>query len=395
MSTQTAVMSFIDRLYEHINNHQKCLAIFVDLSKAFDLVTHEILLSKMKSLGLRGHVNDLIRSYLFNRKQLVEVRGVRSSLCSIDCGVPQGSTLGPLLFLLFVNDLPDVVGDPLNLVMFADDNTLLSSGRSMSDALSDARVDLNGISGWLDKNRLFLNVSKTVFMKFSLKNTIDHTNKSLLLKVNSRSIEQVNVARFLGIEIDSNLNWHQHIDSLCSKLSSVCYALFRLKTSTNEKICLSYYHSHFRSRLMYGIMFWGSSAYSDRVFKLQKRAVRSICGVSRRSSCRPLFKRLKLLPLVCMFILETTKYVKSNIKSFLHLNYNHKYATRQFLDLAIPRHGSSVYERSPRYMGIKLYNSLPIEFKRIDSVLLFGRAVEQFLLSECFYTFDEFFEFNC
>lgn len=391
-STQTAIFNFINKLYDNINEGKWNIALYMDLSKAFDVVSHDLLLAKVDRLGLRGKINQLLKSYLSNRMQLVEVNGCKSSILNISSGVPQGSVLGPLLFLLYINDLPDIVENAEDLTLFADDITYLCSGTSLTDVLCKAQRHINLFYDWFESNKLFLNSSKTLFVCFRLKNYLEHKNKSFLLRVKNRSIEHATITKFLGIIIDDSLNWYQHIECLCKKLSSVCYALYRLKSITNVEICMAYYNAQFKSRIIYGLVFWGTSHALNRVFLLQKRALRHMAGVPMRTSCRELFKKFGILPVVSQFILEIITYVKTNEGSFLRMNYNHTYSTTHSSLLIIPRHTLVGYERSPRYMGIKLFNSLPKTYRDIESVQSFRRAVNDFLMSQCFYTLTEYYD---
>ena len=387
-STETAIMSFLNNLYENLDQNKKCIGLFMDLSKAFDLVNHRILIEKLTKYGLRGKVNDWVMSYLTNRTQLVEVNGVKSKKLNIKFGVPQGSVLGPLLFLLYINELPGFFDD--FLIMFADDNSYLCCRNTFETAISNVQTSLTKFSDHFKSNRLFLNISKTVFIIFSPRYNIQ--DKSHLIKIAGKSIEQVCHTKFLGIYIDNALNWDAHIDSVAKKLSSVCYALYRLSKISSMTTVLAYYYANFISRATYGILFWGSSCHFERLFKLQKKAVRNIVGVSKYTSCRNLFKELNILTLPSIYILEILLYVKNNLSKFLPNNYNHDYQTRECNNLSTPLHKLSKYEESPRYTGIKLYNKIPDFIKSIENIKSFKNEAKKYLIGKCFYSVNEYLE---
>lgn len=360
----------------------------MDLSKAFDLINHNLLVEKLSKYGLRGKINDWIISYLSSRMQVVEVNGVKSETLNVNFGVPQGSVLGPLLFLFYVNDLPNFFED--FLIMFADDNSYLCCKHTFSDVINSLQTSATHFSNYFKADKLFLNISKTIFIIFSPR-TYSY-NTSQLIRIDGKSLEQVPTTKFLGIYIDNALSWEPHIDALAKKLSPVCYALYRLTQISNRSTVMSYYYAHFVSRASYGIMFWGRSCHFDRIFRLQKKAVRYIEGVSKYTSCRNIFKNLNILTLACTYILEIVLYVKKNINTFPFNNFNHTYNTRECNNLNTPLHNLSKYEESPRYMGVKLYNKIPSQIKDVSNEKLFKKEMFSYLCTNCFYSIEEFLD---
>lgn len=389
-STQSAILGFLNELYDSLNNNNKCLGVFMDLSKAFDLVDHALLLEKLSKYGFRGKLGDWLSSYLSNRKQLVEINGVKSEKLCISSGVPQGSVLGPLLFILFVNDLPDIVNES-SLYMFADDNSLLNSNVHLQDLIYDTQIKLDLFVSKFQNDKLLLNEDKTVFIKFTPR--VSNCKESHLLRVKGKSLQQVSSTKFLGIYIDNALNWETHISELCKKLSTICFTLYRLKNITNRNTLLSYYYANFFSRVQYGIIFWGCSYHTERIFKLQKHAIRNIVGISRRISCRCYFKELQILPIACLYIWEIILFARSNLNNFLPNNFNHSYDTRAQNNLVIPIHNLSIYEKSPKYMAITLYNKLPNNIRQISNLNNFKSSLRTFLLDNMFYSVEEFLQY--
>lgn len=290
-----------------------------------------------------------------------------------------------------MNDLPNIVSDN-NLVMFADDNSYLCAKDNKIDVIENVQTMLHRFVLWFKANKLFLNTDKTVFIKFTPRSKV--VNESLLIKNNGKSLTQVNTVKFLGIYIDNNLGWESHVDALCKKLAPACYAIYRLNELSNKEIMLSYYYAQFHSRLRYGILFWGCSHQCSRVFRLQKRAVRSIMGVLRLTSCRDLFKKLKLLCLPCIYILEILLFVRQNQDKFITNSFYHNYNTRGGQNYCLPLHNLAISENHPVYMGILMYNKLPEYIKNEQNLKCFKKIVKDLLIRECFYSISEFLNYR-
>lgn len=205
--------------------------------------------------------------------------------------------LGPLLFLLFINDLPNI-GDKNLIELFVDDISYLCSQRNKEDLIECAQEMFNKFLNWFNKNILYLNIDKTVFIHFTPRTK--NYEESLLIKKDKKSIHQVVETKFLGLFLENNLGWNVHIDSVCGSLSTACYALYRLRELTNFNIMKTYYFAHVYSKIKYGIIFWGCSSPSLRVFRIQKRAVRTLAGSWRYAPCKQLFMLNGLLIVPCI-----------------------------------------------------------------------------------------------
>ena len=203
-----AALEFITDTVEALENKKSTLAVFLDLSKAFDTINHDIILAKLDFYGIRGIVYDGMTSYLSNRSQYVHFDDCKSPLMSINCGVPQGSVLGPLLFVIYMNDLPDCL-NKANGILFADDTTLYISSDSLEELYNDMNLELKTLSDWFLANKLSLNLNKTNYMLFT--NRCFANDDAANLCVGDIIIERKACVKFLGINIDENLTWNNHI----------------------------------------------------------------------------------------------------------------------------------------------------------------------------------------
>ena len=224
-STENAVLQLYNQLLEKLSNNQISCSIFIDLKKAFDTVDHSILIRKLRRYGVRGIPLKLLESYLTDRLQYTLINNYSSQSKTIRCGVPQGSTLGPLLFLIYVNDL--YLASKFDLNLFADDAYLAMSNTSSGQLEIDVNNELVKIHNWLNINKLSLNIKKTKFIIF--KNTRKNNLYKFNIKFGSQTIEQTEEIKYLGVIIDSNLNWKPHIKFIKNKVSSGCWVLFKLK----------------------------------------------------------------------------------------------------------------------------------------------------------------------
>ena len=208
-----ALIILIDKITQALENGDYVIGIFLDFSKAFDTIDHHILLKKLEMCGIRGVAHKWIQSYMSNRYQYVQYNDVSSSWKKIVCGVPQGSILGPLLFLMYINDLASITKHIFPL-MFADDTNGFVIGKDLYNMQQEINKELHVISEWLKTNKLSLNVDKTHFMVFSGKKKISY---AISIMIDGKHIERVAHTKFLGVIIDENLTWKLHICSVKKK----------------------------------------------------------------------------------------------------------------------------------------------------------------------------------
>ena len=209
-STIFAILTLTDFISQALENGDYVIGIFLDFSKAFDTVNHAILFEKLDHMGIRGIAYDWLCDYLNNRSQYVSYDGSKSEYRNISCGVPQGSVLGPLLFLLYINDIANV-SDVLFSLLFADDTNSLASGSDLGQLIETVNCELEKIVIWLAANKLSLNIKKTHFMLFRTKGK--KITGDVSIKISNQEVTQVDHTKFLGVIIDNKLNWSYHIKS--------------------------------------------------------------------------------------------------------------------------------------------------------------------------------------
>ncbi|GFG39409.1 hypothetical protein Cfor_08358 [Coptotermes formosanus] len=301
-SAESAILTFLDKIFEALDTKIMTIGIFLDLSKAYDVINHKILLTKLEDYGFRGVVNNWLQSYLTGHKQYVEVKykgnkdiildNVKSDLKEIHSGVPQGSILGPVLFLLFINDLTRHILDA-DVVLFVDDTNILIQAEDENVIQMKINRTMNTLYKWFYTNGLVINTEKSAAMSFH--SWQDKNPIKPQIRFNNIDITYTSEIKFLGICLMESLKWEAHIKALWSKLNQSLYMLQSLKYSTSIKLWRSMYFAHFHSYIRYGIIFWGNSGESQKVFKLQKKAIRLMSNVRRNTSCRELFKRWNIL----------------------------------------------------------------------------------------------------
>ena len=267
-STADAFLSLVEYIYNCLNNKEYCTGIFIDFTKAFDTVNHEILLGKLERYGVRGMPLRLMASYLKDRKQCVTIDGHCSRQRTINIGVPQGSILGPWLFLIYINDLPNI-SSVFWPILYADDTTLLANNANYTDLVQSVNNEISKLHQWTSANKLSISLDKTYAMIFT--NREVDTDDCIYL--NNELVEIKDCEDFLGLMIDSKLKFAQHIQFVSRKLSRTAGLLYRLKSYVPSNILISLYYSLAYPYLLYANLVWGGthSEHLTPLFIIQKK----------------------------------------------------------------------------------------------------------------------------
>ena len=307
-STTHALISTTESMKSQMDTGHIVGGVFIDLQKAFDTVNHDILCDKIAQYGFRGISQQIIKSFLSNRKQYVSINGFESTEQLIKCGVPQGSTLGPLLFLLYINDMHFSMNKAI-VSHFADDTCINFHAKKIKTLETVLNTDLKVVSDWLNSNRLSLNVKKSKLIIFTSKRKII-TNK-FSIKLNGIKLEPTNNVKYLGMHIDKNLSYDFHIKQLTNKLSRAIGILAKLRNFTSKETLISVYNSIFYSHILYACQVWSLTTKKNLnlISILQKKSIRVINFSPYNSHTNNFFINDKILKLDDVIKIEQLKLV--------------------------------------------------------------------------------------
>ena len=364
-STTLALIEFTDKVRSLLDEGNYVISIFVDLTKAFDTVDHEILLYKLDRYGIRGHANAFFRSYLTDRKQFTIVNSVESELKGIGCGVPQGSVLGPLCFALYINDLHKAIGEDY-LRLFADETALFSWHSNLTALTTEIKSKFTNLYNWCIANKLTINDDKT---KFMLYHTINKPvpKKCVSIKTNVMDIERVDNFKYLGIYLDEILHWNKHVEYVCNPLIKFFGIFNHIKCKVSLKLSRQLYYAFIYSKIKYGMEVYGSCSSTNigKIQTMQNKLMKLLLRLRRMTPTNELHMHLN--------ILKVSDIYKSNVLSFVNeilsgrspdifKNYfilkNNQYDMRRKGQLNVPPCRTQICDKAVRVFGASQWNRL-------------------------------------
>lgn len=392
-STEDALIKVVSEMQSGLNENKSVAGIFIDITKAFDCVDHNILLTKLWLSGVRGIALKWFESYLSDRQQCIRIGNSVSDQVTIKYGVPQGSVLGPILFLVYINDLCDgkFFG---NITAYADDTALTYCVKQGYNVSSQMQEDLNILKYWFDLNYMTLS-TKTKYLLFSYRGVIEaRSDVYYKCKVcvsreietvcpNCNLLERCGQIKYLGLIVDENINWKMHINKLKKETLYLIRKFYLLRYLCPLSVLKTIYYALVNSKLQYGVTLWGGTYYSTLkpLVVSQKKFIRLMLFKPSREPSFPLFHQLQILPLRYLYVYHVMKifYVKSgNVVCNINV-YSHR--LRNYDITEVPRPYSESYKKSFSYLAPKMWNKIKPDEETTKSLCIFKKYVRKFLFS--------------
>ena len=386
-STSHAIITLVDKVSKALDSGKFVVGVFLDLKKAFDTVDHGILLNKLYALGIRGDLHKWFKSYLSGRSQYVYYNDNKSDVLPITHGVPQGSILGPLLFIIYVNDFSKC-SDLLFSILFADDTSVFLEGQTYTGVIELMNNELVKVDEWLKSNKLTINTKKTEYMIFHRSRIKQQQKSDVIIK--SEIIHCSTSTKFLGVIIDNKLKWTEHIMYIKNKISKSIGILYKIRNFINKQTLINLYHTFVFPYIIYCIEIWGNAChtYLDCLIKQQKKIIRIITFSYYTASTGPLFDSLNILRLEKLVIhrisLMMYKFSCNMLPSpvmnlFIRNNELHNHFTRQSSFLHTPIGDAESIYRTFRFHAIRIWNHIEVNIPVDVSYVCFKKISKTYI----------------
>lgn len=385
-NTLSATIDLVTKIKNKIDEKQIVLGVFIDLKKAFDTISHKLLLAKLSNLGITGKAHDIFKSYFQNRRQIVKIGQHQSTPTLMTFGIPQGSILGPLLFLIYVNDIKNL-GLKADISLYADDTCLFYYGHSCKTLKLKAQRDLNKLNDWFLSNLLTINTEKTNFVIFAAKNK--NLDDIIKLKIDNDELKQKSSEKYLGIILDHYLDFKQHIHKIKTKLTSLSGAVRAASNCLPRKIKYIIYNSLIKPHIDYLIEIWGTAAKSnlEPLQRAQNKFIKTLFNYDYNTPTIKIYTDTKIMNINQTYKYYTCTLIYKILNNKIHtvLTFQKKSQTQRMK----LRNANHLVSRAPRtkfgskniqFEGVRMYNQLPIEIKEANSLGTFKRKLKSYIL---------------
>ena len=388
-STYMALIELYDKITESIEKEEYTIGIFIDLQKAFDSIDHSILLHKLQHYGIRGVALQWFTDYLKNRNQYVSLDDAKSRSQPVTFGVPQGSILGPILFILYINDMAQCIKKG-HLILFADDTNMLISDKNYDVLIQNVNIELENLSLWFKANKLTLNAKKTSYMMFGKRKVLVRKN----IFIDMEELLEVEDTKFLGVHIDNRLNWKRHVGVISNKIAHNLGIIFKVRYKISSYVLKIMYNILIQPYLYYCTIIWGCAYHTNlqHLQSLQNRAVRLMTFSNYRAHSNPLFSKLKILKISEIYKMQLAIYMyrsklndipnskidNSSFFNFVNTSHDTRFASR----MHIPYYRTNVRKFNIKCAGPILWNQLALYITDANSIFLFKTLLTNLFLEQ-------------